>query len=290
MNIDQQLASLLGALDDVVDLERGLADATLPRAHAALVAGLDDALDLNTGLAQVVSPATGRPTEVLDGFVSFAAEVCGLPAAERLAARAWLSVDLLVEAYVLAEHVPTVLRLAVDLGKAKMYVQTTVRMDARRVFKDLDRLDHRPIDLHHVARALVRRLERGTAETVRQAHKNALQLRELFGMRLATLLREIDRRARGAALGHRIHGGLVNAAFAEALLEPLSRLITAVTSVAGADLTAADLAGLPLDGVRWSSDTRWPPAWEVWVRDNSVAVSADLFEIRGGETGSRLPT
>ena len=76
----------------------------------------------------------------------------------------------------------------------------------------------------------------------------------------------------------------------QALLEPLSQLVSALTDVVGADLTSADLAGLSLDGVRWSSDTRWPEDWEAWVRDNSVPITDDVFEIRPGKAGSWLPT
>jgi hypothetical protein len=50
----------------------------------------------------------------------------------------------------------------------------------------------------------------------------------------------------------------------------------------GADVHAASLDGIPLDGVRWSSTTRWPPAWEESIRRDSVKIGLDLFEIRPG--------
>jgi hypothetical protein len=289
MNIDQQLAALHGALDDVLDLERGYADAVLPSAHAELVTGLGAALDVEAGLAQVVPPTSGLPPRVLDGFIAFADEFSALPAAERLAARAWLPVGLLVEAYVLAKHVPTVQGLCVRLGKAKTYARASVRGDARRVLRDLDRSDLRFTELHRIARTLVRRLRLGKG-AIDLAHLNSLQLRELFAKRLAALLVEIGRRARGVNLAQHIPKRLVDVAFAEALLGPLSRLVSALTSVVGADLTEANLAGLPLGGVRWSPDTRWPEDWQEWVRDNSIAVAPEVFEIRAGAAGSWLPT
>ncbi|HEX8864294.1 MAG TPA: hypothetical protein VF821_01440 [Lentzea sp.] len=285
MNIDQQLASLLGALDDVLDLERGLADATLPRAHADLVDRLDTALDLEAGLAQVVPPTTGLPPRELDGFIAFAHELSELPAVERLAARAWLPVSLVVEGYVLAKHVPTV-RAVADLlhhNENVPDVRRSARMEVRLVVHDLDRAKLRATVIHHVARLLLNSLkDRSTDAT--GVWIQSVHLHELVARRLATLLTEIDSGAQ------HIHRGLVDVAFADALLGPLDRLRTALTNVVGADLTSADLSGLPLDGVRWSSGTRWPREWEVWVRDNSVPIAADVFEIRSGKAGSWLPT
>jgi hypothetical protein len=116
------------------------------------------------------------------------------------------------------------------------------------------------------------------------ARRRSAQLRELVADRLTALLVAIDRRTQHP------HSGLVDAAFARALLGPLGQLVSALTNVVGDDLTSADLTGLPLDGVRWSSDTRWPHEWQEWVRDNSISVSADVFEIRSGKAGSSVPT
>jgi hypothetical protein len=280
MNIDQQLASLLNALDDVIDLERGLADATLPRVHAELMAGLDNALNVEAGLAQVMPHAP----RALDGFIAFAEELSGLSAVERLATRAQLPVSLLTEAYVLAKHVPTVCALASQLDAETIIVDflDAALAGVRGVLHDLDRAGFRSGQVRSAARVLLASLM--VTRRLPLARRQSALLRDDVAERLAALLREIDRGTR------HIHSGLVDIAFADALLGPLSRLVSALTDVTGADLTSVDLNGLPLDGVRWSLTTRWPGDWQEWVRDNSVPVSADVFEIRSGKAGSWLPT
>jgi hypothetical protein len=279
MNLHRQLASLLNALDDVIDLERGLADATLPRAHAELVTGLDDVLDLEAGLAQVTPPVPRAVTEL----VLLADELSRLPAAERLAARAWLPANRLTEAYVLVKHVPTVRALADELDNVENFiaVRTSARMDVLRVLHDLDRAGLESAEVHAIARRLLTLLHvrRGSL-----ARRQSVLLRDHVADRLPPLLADINRRTL------HINRDLVDVAFADALLGPLGHLVSALTDMAGADLTSADLNGLPLNGVRWSPDTRWPENWREWVRDNSVAVSADVFEIRSGKAGSWLPT
>ena len=68
--------------------------------------------------------------------------------------------------------------------------------------------------------------------------------------------------------------------FATALTEALGLLKQATTDFAGADLAAVDLDGVPLQGLRWSSTTQWPPGWEEPIRQASVQLKADLYEIR----------
>jgi hypothetical protein len=45
-----------------------------------------------------------------------------------------------------------------------------------------------------------------------------------------------------------------------------------VCDMRGADLTSADKDGVRLEhleGVLWSTSTRWPPGWPDWLKDNS---------------------
>lgn len=55
-----------------------------------------------------------------------------------------------------------------------------------------------------------------------------------------------------------------------------------------ADLRRVDLAGVPLEGVRWSSATQWPADWAPQVALASVEVAPDVFEVREGNT--HVPT
>lgn len=47
-----------------------------------------------------------------------------------------------------------------------------------------------------------------------------------------------------------------------------------------ADLSATDLTGLNLEGVRWSSRTRWPADWKDLIAEHSEGLGPDLYEVR----------
>lgn len=68
--------------------------------------------------------------------------------------------------------------------------------------------------------------------------------------------------------------------------DDLSRLLTVLENVAvdftHADLRAVSLVGVPLEGIRWSSATRWPPDWEEKIRAESIETDDGTFVIRGG--------
>ncbi|HXV94829.1 MAG TPA: hypothetical protein VD813_16105 [Pseudonocardia sp.] len=49
-----------------------------------------------------------------------------------------------------------------------------------------------------------------------------------------------------------------------------------------ADLGAVSLTGVRLDGIRWSSATRWPIGWEDRIRAASVEVGPGVFEVTDG--------
>jgi hypothetical protein len=73
-----------------------------------------------------------------------------------------------------------------------------------------------------------------------------------------------------------------------ALIGAIDKVIDAVTSVAGADLRSLDLRGIPLEGLRWSNQTRWPEDWEFYIVENSVEVRPGLFEIRFGDVDATV--
>ncbi|WP_037252243.1 helix-turn-helix transcriptional regulator [Kibdelosporangium aridum] len=61
--------------------------------------------------------------------------------------------------------------------------------------------------------------------------------------------------------------------FVRRLSRAVARLQDAITDMTAADLADADLDGLPLDGVLWSSTTRWPQAWEAEVARQSIRLT-----------------
>ncbi|MFI9386369.1 hypothetical protein [Kutzneria sp. NPDC052558] len=59
-----------------------------------------------------------------------------------------------------------------------------------------------------------------------------------------------------------------------------NRLSDALTNMTNADLRQANLHGIRLDGLRWSSETRWPDQWVERIRIYSIEIEPDLYEIR----------
>jgi len=49
----------------------------------------------------------------------------------------------------------------------------------------------------------------------------------------------------------------------------------------GADLRSASLDGVSLEGIRWSTATRWPADWEERIRAGSFELEPGVFEIGG---------
>jgi hypothetical protein len=71
-------------------------------------------------------------------------------------------------------------------------------------------------------------------------------------------------------------------AFDADAVEALRLLLDAVTNAVGADLSNLDLTDIPLDGVRWSSETRWPTGWGDHILAISEQIGPDLYRVRPG--------
>lgn len=56
----------------------------------------------------------------------------------------------------------------------------------------------------------------------------------------------------------------------------LHNVLSDVTDV---DLRYIDLAGIDLQGLRWSTSTRWPPQWVDQIRRDSVEIADGIFQI-----------
>lgn len=65
-------------------------------------------------------------------------------------------------------------------------------------------------------------------------------------------------------------------------VEVVRTLRQTVNDLAGADLRHVELAGVDLEGVRWSPATRWPEEWRDQIERDSLTVGPDLYEIRPG--------
>lgn len=79
-------------------------------------------------------------------------------------------------------------------------------------------------------------------------------------------------------------------ACAERIAEELTRLISYLTFLEqmlndfrGTDLRGTDLAGVQLEGLRWSeSTTQWPDKWQEKIRQDSVHLENDIYEVHYG--------
>ncbi|MDX8054084.1 hypothetical protein SK571_32335 [Lentzea sp. BCCO 10_0798] len=281
MTADRWIDSLHTALDGVIDLERGLADAMLSRDHDTLTNRLGDALDLDAGLAEVLRESAPGP---FTSLVDLADTLARMPPAERLAARTWLPVGLIAEALVLAGFLPRIHPVSDELGKAgrltRAEIGAAARLEVQVLLREIPRAN---ADIRVVAERLVDSLRWLTEEKLHWARYHARHLAQLCRDRLFSVLTRISN-APDLAEGH------FEVALAAAVVVPLSRVMAALTGMAGADLTSADLTCIPLAGVRWSPETRWPWDWQAWIAENSVQVSPGLYEVREGGTGSRVTT
>lgn len=330
------LAALHADLDQVLDLDAGLADAVLPGRVQTYTDDLDQVLDLDAGLSAILptgqppdattrcnstiappgdpgtGPATAETREVAE-LLRFAHALASMPAAARLHARLWLPRPAL-----------STIRMLVGMGRS---TREDLRTRADGLAHDLARADNHDASDLGLARARVRHLVRDLDHALGHARDLAsiLTLARIFARALDLALGYSRDLTRARALDHArtlardlagdLEGALdldraldrisvrrgtpsqqksefVRAVAAdraaedlreEDLLEAVEIMDRVVSDVVGADLRNDDLTGIPLEGVRWSSTTRWPPAWRDRVRHRSVRIGPDLWEVdRGG--------
>lgn len=308
----------------VLDVEAGLADAMVAgRLTAGLDAALDPALDVEAGLDQILRGPRAR----LTALARFTDLLTSRPPRERLAVRAWLPMRELTDLGTivgltndlddgLADALDTANRSALDqatLTRAVEDARTELSSCARR-YLPVSRSSDGPsvgaaIDrAYDVLSDLARELPAGTAgadAVLRGVAAAVGTVRELRGFLSAVRLLAFDR-------ARKVHANTRNithvSAFCLALAHDLDRdrevgrtpvvdreLITAIaalekatTDVAGADLIDIGLTSIPLDGLRWSTTTRWPRAMADYVRRNSVEVEPGVYVIRHGGVAARV--
>ncbi|WP_285609988.1 hypothetical protein [Actinokineospora globicatena] len=327
------LDSFTAALDEVLDVEAGLADIRL---RDTVTPALDRVLDVDAGLAAILSTkieSDGGPMTALEYAVQFGER----PAADRLAARAWfplreLAIVMTVRRVLVQRNTTTPdlkIGSSVPAGSSGATIDLAVELcdHLGRAFMTAKRRDH---ELRWGTRtdsiALRQELER-------ELHQAQLAYRDTsdssrLGAELGRARRVLDRVvevARGLphspeAIPTGVVGDMLESALTVTLLlaaeaaatsmaDPAGRAFTAAMSVAAlaveaealaiieralvdataADLTDADLRGVRLDGVLWSSRTRWPAHLTDYVAANSERIGPDLFRVRSGGVATRLP-
>jgi len=287
----EDLAALHTGLDRVLDLDAGLADATLPGRAQAYTDDLDQVLDLDAGLAAILptgqppdstsrrdsrtarpgdlgtEPATADTREVAE-LLRFARTLASMPAAARLHVRLWLPRQALSE-----------IRLLVSVDRSTREDLRT-RADAladasARALDQASALDHTSASAVDFASASASALARDLAydlDLVRALNRALNRARISFPGGMTSQKKSEFVRAVAA---DQAAEDLREKDFREAV-EIMDRV---VSDVVGADLGNVDLTGIPLEGVRWSSTTRWLPAWRDRVHDRSVQIDLDLWEV-----------
>ena len=208
---------------------------------------LDLALDHARDLTRDLVDAPDRDhTHAIDHALAIAIDLTGA-----------LARDLTLDS-MLANTLATALDLTGALNRA--------RKSARAIDHTMDQaIDH----ARDLALALDRKYELDLKTTLIRARDAADELDSPHD------LTEVLHQALGYGLAHGFDEQL-----AAALVAALDQLNEATTNFAGADLTSVDLEGITLQGLHWSSTTQWPPGWEEPIRQASVRLEPDLYEIR----------
>lgn len=299
--VDQWLAdqrcAMVNDLATTLDLEAGLREVMIPARYADLIADLHGVLDVEAGLSAIVSatpddssdadPGESPPDPHLaTGLHGLVRAIASASPTSRLAMRtqpAPILIDALARAHDHADKLALILARARDRDLARARALARDRALARALAHARDRahdlardLDHdrdrdRP-HAHDIARALAHALDLDLAHD--RAHARALALVDDL----------VHARARARALA-RAH----DRAHARALASALDELHRALNNFTGADLREADLAGVSLDGLRWSVTTQWPPGWAEQIKRDSVKVKPGIFEVRGSTTHAPTP-
>lgn len=273
--IDRSLADLTESLDAMIDVDAGLRDARLPDRGRSLDESVREVLDVDAGLQAILSrPDSATPTRTpsTEPIREFTQDLARRSPHERLRLRSGLPLT--------------------ELRLLRQFV--VAQRDSYALVVHLDGLtrsvDHRAVDL---ARLVASELE-GTEHhgfAVRLADQCGPPLDNAIGLHDAqtnarTLNRNISRSHDDAVSAIRDRNRPLGLAISrtygsDALIAGIAGVIEAATDFTGADLSGLDPGGVDLVGVRWSIvTTRWPADWERVIRDRSVPIDADVYEIR----------
>ena len=290
-----QQSALIADIASHLDVDAGLREILLTSRHAAVLEDVTDKLDIEAGLSAIVDTEETTPTVAEHPDALFqppaATDIANtvvklittLPPETRLVLRTHPTIAgciALAVAHTASREIINFLRVARALNLTH----------ARDIARDLDRGLDRGLT-RDIARDIARALDRALAHAL--AHDRDLD-------RARALALDLDR-ALDRALAHALDRALdrFNRPAHEAVAKPLAilrqtpstdRATILVTlgdtlnDLVGADLSGVDLTDVPLDGIRWSLDTQWPPDWRAQIERDSESVpgTADIFIIRGG--------
>jgi hypothetical protein len=310
-------SSLHDALDDVLDINTGLHDATLARHRDALNLDLNLVLNAETGLRHILSAHTPLAEYLRygDTLTQYADDFGALPPHCRLTARSWFPhrelvvlqavTQATIHAHNLAKRPasdrPIARAVVLELASARTSASALALARARTLASEVYRTSTNGRDFSRDltrdldrARALACVLDRASAHHLTSGIDHAAALASDFDLTI-TSAHGIDR-AGAFTLASALASNLdINLNLSRDpnldinLVAAIDQLVTALTDLTGADLTMVDLNGIPLDGVEWSEETRWPPQWEDYVRLNSHTIGPELYRIQAHGTPTNAP-
>lgn len=279
----------------MLELNLGLHDILLAGHHRDMGADLAGALDLATGLAAIVPRPTRNepPPTQFDNFthlLNWLSTAHTLRLTHRIRLRL-LAID--TEILHLASTLAHDRARALDRDRAadRDRVLDLLHARARAIALALDRprdLD-RDINLNRtltLTLGLATELDRGRDPALDRDRERALDLignrdraRDLAVTLCGTVMR--------LGVGDLVHVISDQTSVDTSWLNPATigaleavRLHELCTDFTGVDLREAQLSGVDLVGVRWSSTTRWPPADVDWIVAASEPVGNGVFVIR----------
>jgi hypothetical protein len=319
--LDQWLADqyhkLITDLAANVDIDAGLREALIRTHHTDLVADLDRSLDVDAGLAAIVpvTPTVAPPNEPPTPHPNpaDAALVTATSSAQGHAEPADL--DALLQELIRAATSWDP-RTRLTLRAHPLFILTDLR-NSERILDHLGRISRDAVHLVRVPDRTLRHLGLALGLTLDLALAfDRASARD----RASGLTRDLDRvldlasdLARDLALALDLARDLASdfalalnhdldlaSALASALDFDLARnlarnlartsqtivhLHNVLSDMTGVDLQRIDLTGIPLEGLRWSDGTQWPPEWDEQIRRDSVQITDGVFEVgRGGHT------
>jgi hypothetical protein len=292
-------ANLVADLGDVLNVEAGLSAivpiTSDPTPHKPETTEISDTADAELVAAKgrfETDPQQASPDPMfLTELESLVRTAASRSPSTRLAMRTHPAFDL-DRVLDLAHDLDRALDRVLDLDLARALALDLACALALDLARALDRA--RALDLaldraHNLIRAHDHALIRALIRALDRAHNRALTRALDRAYNLAHALARLDRshnldRARN--LAHALARDLAAIRTHARDLAQMTRVVAdlhhVLSDFTGVDLRSVDLAGIPLEGLRWSMETQWPPQWAEQVWRDSVEVDDGIFEVRGG--------
>lgn len=289
--IAQLHRALVDDLATALDLDAGAGEATHAHHYARLAEDLHEILDLDAGLAEIVG-ASGPPSDVVPrsrlkadapppaSWVSQLADhLRRLDPPTRLAVRSDKASSALGEALGLVLTLAVAAALARNVGHAR---------DRRGFARELTRAGDlanalaRDIDValaRDLVRELIFELDRARGLDIVLVGSLAFHLDRAYAH--SCLLVDATATSLVRTLGQKMTGNPPTTQTTPPHeIRYVQQVLDHVTNdFVGADLERTSLHGASLEGIRWSTSTRWPADWLERIRAASVEVEPGIFQI-----------